>query len=93
MAQKPVKHENCTMQKIMLEPSPRVCMMHAMDVKATREAMGLSKTQLAEALGVNLSTVYRLEAGQIALVRRTELAIEALAKSRRVKPVYRDAAA
>lgn len=68
-------------------------MICAMDVEATREAMGLTKTQLAEALGVNLSTVYRLEAGQIALVRRTELAIEALAKARRVKPVYRDAAA
>lgn len=60
-----------------------------MNVTATREAMGLSKTQLAEALGVNLSTIYRLEAGQIPLVKRTELALEALAKARRVTPVYR----
>lgn len=46
--------------------------------------MGLSKNELAEALGVHLTTIYRLEAGQIALTKRTQLAIEALAKSKRV---------
>lgn len=56
-------------------------------ITATREAMGLRKDELAEALGVNLSTVYRLEAGYIKLSKRTAIAIEALAKSKRVQVV------
>lgn len=58
-----------------------------MNVAATREAMGLSKAELAEALGVNLATIYRLEAGTSRVTKRTALAIEALAKSKRVKVV------
>lgn len=59
----------------------------AMDIKATREAMGLSATQMAERLGVAPSTIYRLEAGDIALTNRMKAHIETLAKSMRVKVV------
>lgn len=58
-----------------------------MNITATREAMGLRKDELANALGVNLSTVYRLEAGDIKLSKRTAMAIEALAKAKRVQVV------
>lgn len=49
--------------------------------------MGLSKVELANALGVNLATIYRIEAGTIPLSKRTELAIQALAMARNVKVV------
>ena len=61
-----------------------------MDIAATREALGLTKAQLAEAMGVNLATVYRWESGEIAASKRTIIAIETLAKSKRVKPIMRE---
>jgi DNA-binding transcriptional regulator YiaG len=75
------------MRKKELALLQRVFNMAAMDIAATRKAMGLRKDEMAAALGIHLSTIYRLESGDIALNRRTALAIEALAKSKRVKVV------
>ena len=74
-------------QSFLLAASFAPCLYAGMNIAATREAMGLSKNDLAEALGVHLATIYRLEAGQIVLSKRTQLAIEALAKAKRVKVV------
>lgn len=59
-----------------------------MNITATREALGLTKSELADALGVDLSTIYRLENGTSRVTKRTAMAIEALAKSRRVKVIH-----
>ena len=59
--------------------------MRRMDIRATREAMGLTKQEMADALGVHLVTIYRLEDGTIPIGKRTALAVEALAKSKRVQ--------
>lgn len=64
-----------------------MCIIRGMDIAATREAMGLTKQQLADALGVHLVTVYRLEAGELPISKRTAMAVEMLAKSKRVKVV------
>ncbi len=49
--------------------------------------MGLRKDELAEALGVHLVTIYRMENGEIPISKRTQLAIEALAKSKHVEVI------
>jgi transcriptional regulator with XRE-family HTH domain len=57
-----------------------------MDITATREAMGLTRTQLAEKLGVAPSTIYRLESGEISLTQRMEASIKMLCENMGVKP-------
>ena len=57
-----------------------------MDITATREAMGLTRTQLAEKLGVAPSTIYRLESGEITLTQRMEASIKMLCENMGVKP-------
>ncbi len=71
----------------MLRP---VCNYAAMDIAATRRAMGLTKQQMADAMRVHLVTIYRWENGEIDIPHRTMMAIEALAKSKRVKPIMRE---
>lgn len=56
-----------------------------MDVKATREAMGLSAVKLAEKLGVAPSTIYRLEDGKINLTTRMRAHIASIAKGKVVE--------
>lgn len=45
---------------------------------ATRKALGLTQAELAAKLGVDHSTVSRIESGDIPLTLRTQLAMEAL---------------
>jgi transcriptional regulator with XRE-family HTH domain len=52
--------------------------MRVMDIRETRKALGLTQAELAEMLGVDHSTVSRLESGIIPLTLRTQLALEAL---------------
>jgi DNA-binding XRE family transcriptional regulator len=49
-----------------------------MDIKATRKAMGLTQAELAQKLGVDHSTVSRLENGKLVPSDRDLLAMEAL---------------
>jgi transcriptional regulator with XRE-family HTH domain len=49
-----------------------------MDVKAARQALGLTQTELAEKLGVTQATVSRFETGDLKVDDRTRLALEAL---------------
>lgn len=58
-----------------------------MDVTKTREAMGLSRANLATMIGVHRATIYRIESGDMDLTERTRKAIELLAKAKRVKVV------
>lgn len=51
-----------------------------MDIKATRKAMGLTQAELAQKLGIDHSTVSRLESGKLIPSERDLLAVEALAK-------------
>jgi len=43
-----------------------------------RKKLDLTQTQLAKALGVTRSTVARWESGELAIERRTQLAVEHL---------------
>jgi len=58
-----------------------------MDITKTREAMGLNKSELAAKLGVSPSAVTRWEDGSIGVNHRTMIAIEALAKTMKIKVV------
>lgn len=49
-----------------------------MDLKATRQALRLTQSELAEKLGVTQATVSRFETGDLQVDERTKLAIEAL---------------
>ena len=48
-------------------------------IKQTRKALGATQAELAAMLGLNQSTVSRLESGALDLDARTSLALEALA--------------
>ncbi|MGJ8477282.1 helix-turn-helix domain-containing protein [Sphingobium yanoikuyae] len=48
------------------------------EIRAIRDALGLTQAQLAAQLGVTQSTVSRLETGEITPDRRTMLAAHAL---------------
>lgn len=48
-------------------------------IKHTRKALGATQAELAAMLGINQSTVSRLERGTLAVDPRTALALEALA--------------
>lgn len=49
-----------------------------MDIKAIRKDMGLTQAELGALLGVDHSTVSRLESGEIPMTERTKLAMEAI---------------
>lgn len=49
-----------------------------MDIKSIRKGLGLTQAELASLLGVDHSTVSRIESGDIPLTLRTQLAMEAL---------------
>lgn len=48
------------------------------DMRSARKALGYSQTQLAAALGVQQSTISKLESGALPIDERTKLAVEAL---------------
>ena len=48
-------------------------------IKQTRKALGATQAELAAMLGLNQSTVSRLESGALDVDARTALALEALA--------------
>lgn len=50
-----------------------------LDVRSTRKALGLTQTELADKLGLNQSTISRLEKGVLPVDERTCLALEAIA--------------
>lgn len=54
--------------------------MTAAELRAHRRALGLSQLQLARALGVDHSTVFRWEQGTRAVPPLLALALEALAR-------------
>lgn len=49
-----------------------------MDIKRTRQALGLTQTDLAEILGMDRATISRYEVGKLEPTLRTILALEAL---------------
>jgi transcriptional regulator with XRE-family HTH domain len=49
-----------------------------MDIKQTRQALGLTQAELAGKLGISGSLLSRLESGEQPLTLRTILAMEAL---------------
>lgn len=49
-----------------------------MDIKATRQALSLTQSELAVKLGVTQATVSRFETGDLKVDDRTKLALEAL---------------
>lgn len=57
------------------------------EIRAIRDALGLTQAQLAAQLGITQSTVSRLETGDITPDKRTMLAAHALRAS--AKPVRR----
>ena len=61
-----------------LQPSCTYAIVRPMDIKATRKAMGLTQAELAQKLGVDHSTVSRLESGKLIPSDRDLLAMEAL---------------
>ncbi|WP_426254521.1 helix-turn-helix domain-containing protein [Sphingomonas sp. DC2300-3] len=53
-------------------------------IKQTRKKLGATQAELAEMLGINQSTVSRLERGALPIDPRTALALEALSARARV---------
>jgi transcriptional regulator with XRE-family HTH domain len=47
-------------------------------LRATRDTLGLSQAELADALGITQASVSRMEAGEQPVTRRTRLQVEAL---------------
>jgi len=62
-------------------------------IKQTRKALGATQAELAAMLGLNQSTVSRMESGALDLDARTSLALEALAARGRVTIIEQKEAA
>lgn len=62
-----------------------------LDVRTVRKQLAATQTELGEMLGVNQSTISRLETGELDLDPRTRLALEALVARNAAPP--REAAA
>lgn len=52
------------------------------DMRAIRQEMKLSQTELADKLGLHQTTISRFETGDLPIDRRTELALLALKASK-----------
>lgn len=50
--------------------------MEGNELKAKRENLGLTQTELADILGVKMNTVYRWESGILTVPKSIELAME-----------------
>lgn len=61
-------------------------MMTPADLKAKREAMGLTQTELAAAIGVTWTTVWRWEKGRVPISRTVERLLTLLAREENVRP-------
>lgn len=55
-------------------------------IKQTRTALGVTQAELAALLGLNQSTISRLERGALEVDARTALALEALKARGHAKP-------
>lgn len=62
------------------------------DIRATRRSLGVTQAELAALLGLNQSTISRLESGSLPLDERTVLAVEALVTRRTGTPTEQAAA-
>ena len=58
----------------------------AQRLKATREARGITATDLADALGINKATIYRYELAEFQSIKQTRL--QAIADYLNVNPDY-----
>lgn len=63
------------------------------DIRATRRCLGVTQAELAELLGLNQSTISRLESGALPVDERTALAVEALMARRAAAPADAQVAA
>ena len=54
--------------------------MEGNELKAKRESLGLTQTELADILGVKMNTVYRWESGILSVPKSIELAIETVVR-------------
>lgn len=66
------------MQNKLLAVWLHICIMRHMDIKKTRETLGLTQAQLGEKLGLDGSMISKMEGGTLAVGPRTALALEAL---------------
>jgi transcriptional regulator with XRE-family HTH domain len=59
--------------------------MTGRELKAAREQLDWSQQQLAEAIGVNRSTILRYESGEIVIPKRSDIALKKVFKERGIK--------
>ncbi len=57
--------------------------MEGNELKAKRESLGLTQTELADILGVKMNTVYRWESGILSVPTSIELAMETVERKYR----------
>ena len=58
-------------------------LMEGSELKAKRESLGLTQTELADILGVKMNTVYRWESGILSVPKSIELAMETVERSQK----------
>lgn len=56
--------------------------MEGNQLKAIREKLGLTQTELADILGVKMNTVYRWESGILSVPKSIELAMETVERNK-----------
>jgi DNA-binding XRE family transcriptional regulator len=59
--------------------------MEGCELKAKRECLGLTQTELADILGVKMNTVYRWENGILPVPKSIALAIETVERNFKIK--------
>lgn len=55
--------------------------MEGSELKAKRESLGLTQTELADILGVKMNTVYRWESGLLTVPKSITLAMETVERN------------
>jgi DNA-binding XRE family transcriptional regulator len=59
--------------------------MKGSELKAKRESLGLTQTELAEILGVKMNTIYRWESGILTVPKSIELAMKTVESEHKKK--------